>query len=176
MILKALSERTPEKQKPAGALALLLALLPPAFLAWFIYRFGVDVPFADQWDFVPLLDQLYSGRLTFEALISQHNEHRFLFPKMIMLALAYWSDWNVLWEMGVNYLICLRHVWGTSFPGSPALSGVRFSHPQRTGVGDLTFHCLDKATRQLALGMADLSLPQYLCRRHRDLAVELPAD
>lgn len=105
MILRIFFENVLKKPKLAKTFALLLALIPPAFLAWFIYRFGVDVPFADQWDFVPLLDQMYSWRLTLQTLISQHNEHRLLFPKMIMLTLAYWSGWNVRWEMGVSYLI-----------------------------------------------------------------------
>ncbi len=105
MNLKVSSEQPLRKLKPTQILTLILALIPPTFLAWFIHRFGVDVPFADQWNFIPLLDQVYSGRLPLEPLISQHNEHRLLFPRMIMLVLAYWSDWNTRWEMAANHLI-----------------------------------------------------------------------
>jgi hypothetical protein len=62
----------------------------------------VDVPFADQWALVPLLDRMYQGRLTIADLWAQHNEHRLLFPRLLMLGLARISGWNIRYELGAN--------------------------------------------------------------------------
>jgi len=68
---------------------LVLALVPLAFLLCVVARYAVPVPYWDQWEFVPLLEKTYHGQLTFHDLWAQHNEHRILFPRIIMLALAH---------------------------------------------------------------------------------------
>jgi len=73
-------------------------LIPLAFLLWFIVNFGVNVPFGDQWELVTLFQAIISGKATFQIFFAQHNEHRILFPKLIMSALALSSDWNIQWE------------------------------------------------------------------------------
>jgi hypothetical protein len=83
--------------------ALLLALVVPAFLPFnYVYRFGVNVPHFDQWDFVPTLVNFYDGKLSFSELIAQHNEHRLLFPRIIMLGLAWLTGYNTVAEMYFN--------------------------------------------------------------------------
>jgi hypothetical protein len=69
----------------------------------FIARFGIDVPNWDQWDFVPFLDRAARGSLTFSELASQHNEHRILFPRLIMLGLARLTRWDVRAEMWTGW-------------------------------------------------------------------------
>ncbi|WP_224248618.1 hypothetical protein [Hyalangium gracile] len=83
--------------------ALFLALGLPAFLPLnFVYRFGVNVPFWDQWEFVPLLVSFHEGHLTLAELTAQHNEHRLFFPRLIMLGLAALTRYNALAEMYLN--------------------------------------------------------------------------
>ena len=85
-------------------LFVLLAL--PAFLPFnFIYRFGVNVPFWDQWDFVPALVGFHEGRLTLDALTMQHNEHRLVFPRLIMLGLSAFTGWDTRAEMYFNAVL-----------------------------------------------------------------------
>lgn len=77
-------------------------LLPPLYLVWIVLTQTVDVPFADQWALLPLLERSYAGTLTLPDLWAQHNEHRLLFPRLIMLALARLSGWNTQAEMLAN--------------------------------------------------------------------------
>ncbi|MEO1351587.1 MAG: hypothetical protein AAFW84_22745 [Cyanobacteria bacterium J06635_15] len=45
--------------------------------------------------------------LTFEDLIAQHNEHRMLFPKLIFLALASISSWNIRLELFFSWALAV---------------------------------------------------------------------
>ncbi|HEY0738676.1 MAG TPA: hypothetical protein VGD69_27405 [Herpetosiphonaceae bacterium] len=78
------------------------AILPPLYLVWIVLTQTVDLPFADQWALLPLLERSYQGTLTLRDLWAQHNEHRLLFPRLIMLALARLSGWNTHVEMLAN--------------------------------------------------------------------------
>ena len=91
-------------------LGLAVGLGLPVFLCFnFIYRFGVDVPFWDQWELVPFLDLWASGTLSLGDLFSQHNEHRIFFPRLIMLLLAAATGWNSRAEMWFNFSLLLAH-------------------------------------------------------------------
>jgi hypothetical protein len=85
----------------------LVALVPLLFLIWVVAQYSVNVPFVDQWDFVPLLEKMYQGNLTFHDLWAQHNEHRILFPKILLLLLARLTHWNIRCEMAVNVILAL---------------------------------------------------------------------
>ena len=78
---------------------LLFYLIPFAFLLWFVTSFGVNVPYADQWEMVPLFQNIISGKATFQLFFAQQNEHRILFPKLIISALALLSGWNIQLEL-----------------------------------------------------------------------------
>jgi hypothetical protein len=84
---------------------LLLALLPPLILVLNVAEYHVDVPFWDQWNFVPLLGQSYEKGVTLADLWGQHNEHRLLFPRLIMLGLARASKYNINFELVVIILL-----------------------------------------------------------------------
>ncbi|MFH1618049.1 MAG: hypothetical protein ABIB65_05715 [Candidatus Margulisiibacteriota bacterium] len=84
---------------------IVLSLLPPAFLIFWAARLYFDIPFYDQWDFVPLLEKLYQGKLGWWHLWQQHNEHRLFLPKIVMLALARLSGWNISWELAFNIML-----------------------------------------------------------------------
>ncbi|KAB8145721.1 hypothetical protein F8S13_01145 [Chloroflexia bacterium SDU3-3] len=86
----------------AQAALLILALIPPLYVIILILTLTVDVPFADQWALVPLLQHAYQGRLNLGELWAQHNEHRLLFPRLLMLGLAWLTGWSTRAEMLAN--------------------------------------------------------------------------
>lgn len=88
-------------------LPLVLIVTPVAIQCFYIYRFSVDVPWWDQWAFVDLL-QAWSrhefGQVV-NLLWAQHNEHRPIFPRLIMLMLAEFTGWNVRIEIYFGLLL-----------------------------------------------------------------------
>ena len=93
-----------KKEKPAAKtttniIAYLLILLPAALGFFYVHEFGVNVPYWDQWWFVPLLDKLSTGTLTLSDLWLQSNEHRVFFPKIIWLLLGVITKYNNVAEM-----------------------------------------------------------------------------
>lgn len=68
-------------------------------------KYCVDCPYWDQWEFVPLLAKSYAGHVTLGDLWAQHNEHRLIFPRIVMLLLAHATRWNTLYEQGLNVVL-----------------------------------------------------------------------
>lgn len=64
-----------------------------------------NLPYLDQWEFVPFLEKFHGGTLTPGDFWAQHNEHRLVFPRVIMLLLAWASAWNIYCELAVNFLL-----------------------------------------------------------------------
>jgi hypothetical protein len=90
------------RMKTTLAIALLLLLPALATLAYILF-FGVNVVYYDQYEFVPLIDKLNTGDLTFGDLYAQHNEHRIFFPRLVMLGLAEITHYNTVAEMCVSW-------------------------------------------------------------------------
>ena len=42
--------------------------LPPVFTFFFVYKFGITIPYLDQWEFVPLLEKMHNNTLTLSDL------------------------------------------------------------------------------------------------------------
>ena len=82
--------------------AIFLPLVPVIF---FVYKFGITIPYWDQWELVPLLEKMHNNTLTLADLWSQHNEHRIIFPKILMLLLARLSNWNIFLELCTNIVL-----------------------------------------------------------------------
>ncbi|MFA5268535.1 MAG: hypothetical protein WC379_11240 [Methanoregula sp.] len=81
--------------------------IPALVQLLFILRFGVNVVYCDQWNFVPIIDKWYSGSLTVSDLISQDAEHRYFFPRIVMLILALGTHYNTVAEMIVSWIILI---------------------------------------------------------------------
>ncbi len=77
-------------------------MAPAAAVLFLILRYGVNVPFSDQWDFVHHVVGSANGQLSLAALFNQHNEHRMVFPMLAMLALARLTQWNTVVEMAAS--------------------------------------------------------------------------
>lgn len=94
----------------------LVALsLPALVIAVMIRSYGVDIPYWDQWNgFCPLLEKRHLGTLELADFWAFHNEHRILFPRLIMYGLALMTGWNIKAELVVNWLLaisCALSVW-----------------------------------------------------------------
>lgn len=74
-------------------------IIPPLSVLWLVNNFGVNVPYWDQWEFVDLFEKVASGKAGFQDFFALHNEHRLPFPKLIIVALAFISHWNTLYEL-----------------------------------------------------------------------------
>jgi len=84
---------------------LFLALAPWLLLLWAVVRYRVDVLWGDQWAFVPYVEAFFTGKLRLQHFWLQHQEHRPVFMRLIMLLLALPSGWNVSYEIAANVLL-----------------------------------------------------------------------
>ena len=133
-----------QKVRARHVLAALLALVPFACLVRLCVLRVVDVPLWDEWQLALRLDHLHAGTLTFREFWDQHNEHRPMFPVLILVAIARLTDWDVRWEIAANvtvgagifalYWVYLRSAWrargGAPWWLVPALSALAFSTVQ----------------------------------------------
>jgi hypothetical protein len=74
----------------------------------YVFLFGVNVPYWDEWAIVPLFEKFHSGTLTFSDFFGQHLEHRILFPRIVILILGLVTKFNSIIEMIV--IQCLLFV------------------------------------------------------------------
>ncbi len=95
-----LTEKPTTLQVAVGAFAPLSTIL-------LIIGLSKNVPYYDQWYFVPLLDSFHTGNVTFAALWEQHNEHRLVFPLLLMLAPASLTHWNVQAEIVFGVVLAI---------------------------------------------------------------------
>ncbi len=87
------------------ATAGLLVAAPAVAVLVFVDRFGVDVPYFDEWDEMRHVIAFYEGSLGLKDLISYHNEHHLLFPRLLMLVLARVTSYNLRAFMFVNVIV-----------------------------------------------------------------------
>lgn len=81
---------------------LVLALVPPVLLVRAAARDTVAVPWMDQWTFARLVVRAHEGTLGLADLWEQHNEHRVPVTKVLLLALAKATAWDVRWEVAAT--------------------------------------------------------------------------
>ena len=72
------------------AAKILLMLLPVLWGLFIVWKFGVNVAWADEMRFF----QNKQHFLSFEYLWAQHNEHRMLFPKLVAYLVGTLFSWN----------------------------------------------------------------------------------
>ncbi len=83
-----------------------LVAVPIALYAWYVWAYGVNTVFWDQWHVVRLLQLQGGGRLGWTALWAQHNQNRMLFPNLVMIGLAGITRFDTRVEMAAS-VICL---------------------------------------------------------------------
>src|SRR5437773_7839481 len=85
------------------SLLVVAAILPMLVVAFIIHRFGVNVPYADEWSIYPLMEKWSSHQLTWDDLFKVHNGHRILIPRLIYLALMHLTGGNLKAEMFFSF-------------------------------------------------------------------------
>jgi hypothetical protein len=98
-----------------------LAFTPALWLGLLVFRYGVDVPYNDQWEELDIVQKALHGGLTLRDLWMPHNEHRIFFPRLVFVALARLTHWNVRVELAAivgaacviawNLQVLLRRTW-----------------------------------------------------------------
>lgn len=91
--------------KIISILAVFLSVFSAAIILYFILKYGVDVPYMDQWNYAEFFVHYKNGTLTFEELWRLQNEYRQFFPNVIFLGLGLLTRWNVRYEMIVIFLL-----------------------------------------------------------------------
>lgn len=86
-------------------LAAIISLI--IILASVVYRYRLKAPQWDQWELVPLLEKYYGKNLKLSDLWYQHNEHRLLLPKAVMIGLASLTGWNIYVEQIFNLFLSI---------------------------------------------------------------------
>src|SRR5690349_1826143 len=83
----------------------VLALVPAALIAVEIWRWGVNVPFWDEWDLSTVFLEKADGHLSLAILADFHNESRPLFPRLAFLVVGELTHWNFKAFMAVTFLL-----------------------------------------------------------------------
>lgn len=79
---------------------LLLAAIPAIVILALILRYGVNVPYYDQWGCEgKLFQKFWEHQLSWRDFWEQDNEHRVFVPKLIYLGLACLTHWNVMADL-----------------------------------------------------------------------------
>lgn len=86
---------------------ILLVFLPPLIIFLILIRFGVNVPYWDQWEFVTIWQKFHQGTLGFADFWVQHNEHRIVIPRLVMFIMGIITNWNVKLELFISFVISL---------------------------------------------------------------------
>jgi len=89
-----------------SALLFFLALIPAIGTAAIIHRWGVNVPYADEWSNLTLVEKWDTEELAFADLIRAHNGHRIFFPRLIYLVFAALFHGNLRAEMFFSLFLC----------------------------------------------------------------------
>ncbi len=110
----------------AGLGAAVAAACAPA---WLILRYGVDVPYSDQWNIAHFFEKSARGALTLADLYAQQNEYRQLFPHALFVALGRLTGWNVRYEMFASLVLACFVAWGVWRLGART-----FADPLRRGL------------------------------------------
>jgi hypothetical protein len=72
--------------------------LPLLGYFWFIFHYGVNVPYQDGWSDMTMIHQCYSHLFTCGTLWTQHNENRILIPNIVVVLLARTTHFNIRGE------------------------------------------------------------------------------
>lgn len=119
------------RNKLARTLPFFAFFLPAGYLLLLIHKYGVDVPFVEQWHTASLFQKLSQGSLTFADLYAQQNEYRQLFPHLLILAVGKLTNWNIKHELYIIFLFACLISFGIYRLGALTLDGL--SRWQRLG-------------------------------------------
>ncbi|MEA5521237.1 hypothetical protein [Limnoraphis robusta] len=86
---------------------LILYLIPILLLIGFIAKFRVNVPSWDEWPVSTIFEKVATGELSFSDLIEPYNQHRYLFLRLILIPLAFLTNWNKDYELACSVILAI---------------------------------------------------------------------
>ena len=86
---------------------LLLAASPAVVPLVWVYQYGVNFHYWDEWapDIGPMLVKAHQHQLTLADLFAQHNEHRILIPRLFLVLLTPLTHWNNIANLLFEWVI-----------------------------------------------------------------------
>lgn len=88
---------------------IILVILPIAYGFFFIDKYGVNIPIADQWgQLVPWTIQYYEGTFDPTTLITRQNDSRAFFPNIVMVSISVVTklDIKAMFYAGYLFFVC----------------------------------------------------------------------
>ncbi|NQT66645.1 MAG: hypothetical protein HQ569_03595 [Actinobacteria bacterium] len=85
--------------KKINFIVLIICLLPIIFSFIYVFYYGVNLVFYDQWNNVVVIDKIINGTFHFSDLLKPHNEHIIFFPNIFVLLIAFLTKYNTIVEM-----------------------------------------------------------------------------
>jgi len=90
---------------------LIIGIAAPVFFyLFYMLKFGVDIPFMDEWDGIPLLKAYYNNESILPYLFAQHNELRPIFTRLIHLGVVLISDYNMKADLFVGWIFAILNL------------------------------------------------------------------
>lgn len=105
-IMQKLEKLTQDKRTRLLLVAVLI-LMPAILLTAEVIGQSRNTPWMDQWELVTNFRQIDEGTYGVDDVWRQHNEHRLVFPKLLMIGMAYATHWNVRAEMLLSIILAL---------------------------------------------------------------------
>lgn len=90
----------------------LLIALPLGLMLYIIYKYSLNVPVGDEWGLSLLVIKLHTGGFTWNDFWVPHNEHRILFLRVLLLALAKIGGWDIRKELYASLLLAALSLLG----------------------------------------------------------------
>ncbi len=92
--------RTVAEKPPSWWVFFAIVALPALLLGRLISKYGVDVPYYDDWQgLAPMFKHWHEGTFGLADFFALNNEHRLAIPRLIFLPLALLTKWNGRAEM-----------------------------------------------------------------------------
>ena len=96
---------------PLNLFLALLALIPPILIVLFVADRGNNMPYLHQWENSVLIAvKAAAGTLTPADVVRQNFDHRLVFANLITLVLTYTTNWNLVVEMGLVWLVAVANL------------------------------------------------------------------
>ena len=98
--------KKPFTYDPITIFSIIGSILIALFTLYFIHSFGVNVPLQDEWDFIPFAEiVLNDGPFWEYPNFWQHNDHRPIFPSLIIYFSILLTSWNFLFLMYFGWVL-----------------------------------------------------------------------
>ncbi len=111
--------------KPTKTNALIIFIVLGILQSSFSITFHISGAFADQWDFIPILEKYYTNDDWLSHIFGRHGDHFHTSAYLIMVFFASLSNWNIVWEIYaivffnissflILYRITIQHLFNQS--------------------------------------------------------------